>query len=356
MITIVLTYRNRDLRIVKNCLDSLANQSEKDFKAILVDYGSNLDFAKEIRTVASNYNFIEFISCPTSGQLWSKCRAINIALKQTTTPYFMVGDIDLIFHPNFIKIANSKASNNVLYFKYGFLSEEESLLNKEFEDFEVDFFGGKEVTGTTLFPTEKLKEVNGYDEFYHGWGAEDTDIHIRFENLGLKIEFYEKEALVKHQWHPKAYRSKDSTSPYHSTLERVNHNYMYMTQSNNRTKVNLTNEWGKTPIESDYLKLTESPDFKFNITNVEFDFVAILGQFKNFKNEVVEIEINDVDLKSKLKQTLKKRLKKKYFNYVNMETANNLLLEEIIKNYRNQPYIYKFNRVIGKINLTILFS
>ena len=356
MITIVLTYRNRELRIAKNCLDSLANQSEKAFEVILVDYGSNPDFAKEIKSVVSNYSFIKFISCPTSGQLWSKCRSINMALKQTTTPYFMVGDIDLIFHPDFIKIANSKASNNVLYFKYGFLSKEESLLEKEFEDYQVDFFGGKEVTGTTLFPTEELKSVNGYDEFYHGWGAEDTDIHIRLENLGLNIEFYDEQALVKHQWHPKAYRSKDSTSPYHSTLERVNHNYMYMTQANSRTIVNLTNEWGKIPVESDYLKLTKSPDFTFNITNNELDFVALLGQFKNFKNEVVEIEINDVDLKSKLKQQLKKRLKKKYFNHVNMETANNLLLEEIIKNYRNQPYIYKFNRVKGCINLTIFFS
>lgn len=356
MITIVLTYRNRELRIVKNCLDSLKNQSDKDFKVILVDYGSDSEFANKIESIAKNYSFITFISCPVSGQLWSKCRSINIALKETTTPYFMVGDIDLIFHPDFINIAKSKTSQNVLYFKYGFLSKEESLLEKNFEDFEIDFYGGEEVTGTTLFPTETLKSVNGYDEFYHGWGAEDTDIHIRMKNLGLQVEFYHQQTLVKHQWHPKAYRSKDSTSPFHSTLERVNHNYMYMTQSNNRTKVNLTNEWGKIPVKSDYQKLKETPSHTIKISPIEYDVAALYAQLKNYKDELVKIEIDDVDFIPKLKQKLKKGLKKKYFNYLNMETVNNLLLEEIIKNYRNQPYIYKFNRVKGKINLTILFN
>lgn len=355
MITIVLTYRNRDLKIAENCFDSLNQQSSKDFKVILVDYGSSSEFSEKIEKIAKKYDYLKFISCPVSGQLWSKCRAINMALKQTTTSYFMVGDIDLIFHPDFIKIISDKASQDVLYFKYGFLSKEESLLKKDFEDYAVDFYGGKEVTGTTLFPTNKLKEVNGYDEFYHGWGAEDTDIHIRLKNIGLQIEFFDEQALVKHQWHPKAYRSKDSTSPFHSTLERVNHSYMNMTQSKNRTKVNLTNEWGKIPIELDYLKLKETPDFTFKINNVELDFAALLGQMKNFKNEVVKIEIDDADYKFKLKQKLKKKLKKKYFNYINMETVNNLLLEEIIKNYRNQPYIYKFDRLKGSINLTIMF-
>ena len=39
MITIVLTNRNREIRIVKNCLDSLQLQSDVDFELFLVDYG-----------------------------------------------------------------------------------------------------------------------------------------------------------------------------------------------------------------------------------------------------------------------------------------------------------------------------
>lgn len=355
MITIVLTYRNRELRIVKNCLDSLKAQTNKDFKVVLVDYGSNAELVEGIKEVAGNYDFITLISCPVSGQLWSKCRAINIALKQTETPYFMVGDIDLIFHPNFITIASDLASENVVYFQYGFLSEQESLLKQEFEAFDIDFLGGLEVTGTTLFPTETLKSVNGYDEFYHGWGAEDTDIHIRMQNLGLNLTFYDKAVLVKHQWHAKAYRSKDSTAPFHSTLERANSNYMTVTEKTKRTKVNLNTDWGKLPVKEDYAKLDLEPSLTLKIKPVDFYITALISQFKNYKDETVRIEITDVDKKQKIIQKVKQKLNKKHFNYLNMEIVNNLLLETIINAYRNIPYNYKFNRQKGKIVLTLVF-
>jgi glycosyltransferase involved in cell wall biosynthesis len=336
-------------------LNSLKQQSIQSFNVILVDYGSDKKYAEALETLVSGFDFLELITCPVSGQLWNKCRAINMALKQATTPYFLVGDIDLIFHPDFIKIALSIASSKVLYFKYGFLSEKESLLEKNFEDYQVYIQGNEEITGTTLFPTDKLLEVNGYDEFYHGWGAEDTDIHIRLKGLGLAIEFYNKDILIKHQWHPKAYRSKQSTSPYHSNLERINHCYMNMTQSCKRVKANLAQDWGMIPLKNEYDKLLETLDHTINIKPIDFEFSSLLAQFKNFKNELVKIEIQDVTNREKQKQVLKRFFNKKYLKYLDMETVNNLLLEEIIKNYRNQPYIYNFDRNKGYINILILF-
>jgi glycosyltransferase involved in cell wall biosynthesis len=95
MITLVVTNRNRDLRIVKNCLDSLKYQSKQDFNCVLVDYGSDKDYSIALQEVLVKYPNITFISCPVSGQLWNKSRAINMALKHCETPYFLVGDIDL---------------------------------------------------------------------------------------------------------------------------------------------------------------------------------------------------------------------------------------------------------------------
>jgi glycosyltransferase involved in cell wall biosynthesis len=356
MLTIVLTYRNRALNIVKKCLDSLANQSDKSFNLILVDYGSDLNYAEEIKSITANYNFIKLISCPVSGQLWNKSRAINIALNVTNTPYFMVGDIDLIFHPNFIQLVKSKASNNIIYFKYGFLSREESIRDKKFEDYEVRFSGGEEVTGTTLFPTDKLKEVNGYDEFYHGWGAEDTDIHIRLRNLGLKVVFYSEQTLVKHQWHPKSYRSKFSSSPFHSSLERVNHKYINFTNDNKIIYSNTNIDWGLLPDTKDYYKLSDKPDLEINIVNDELAFNALLAHFKNIRNQVVKIEIINVSFSEKIIQQLKRILNKKYIKFKSMESINNILLETIIKEFRNLPYNYNFNRTKDVINLTIFFK
>jgi GT2 family glycosyltransferase len=353
MITIALTNRNRDLRIVKNCLDSLNSQTSQGFQSIVVDYGSEEEYILELQKRLSQYPKIKFISCPVSGQLWSKCRAINIALKQCETPYFMVGDIDLIFDPNFIETAKSLAKpNEVHYFQYGFLSQDESLKTKQFEDYIVDFNGNDEVTGTTLFPTALLQKLNGYDEFYHGWGAEDTDIHIRIKNEGKTLLFYDKAILIKHQWHPKTYRSKDSSGPFHSHLERINHAYMMQGQLTKRTKANVTIEWGEMPERASYAKL-EQPQHHMQIDASLFQVQAFLAQLANFENETVQLTVKDLDGTAKIKSKMKRLLGKKYIPILDMETINNMLLEEIIKSYRNCPYNYVFDRKKNTISLTI---
>lgn len=356
MITLVLTNRNRDLRIVKNCLQSLQQQTSSDFKCFLVDYGSDAAYKIQLEQLLNQYAHISYMDCPVQGQLWHKCRAINMALQQATTPYFIVGDIDLIFAPNFIQKAMELAKpNEVHYFQYGFLSESESLLRKDFKEYEVAFKGNDEVTGTTLFPTAILKNLNGYDEFYHGWGAEDTDIHIRMKNAGLKVCFYDKEILLKHQWHPKVYRSKDSTHPFHLHLERINHAYMVQTQATQRTVVNQNLEWGKVPLLKDYEKLAQT-DNKIQLKATIQEVHAVLAQMANFKNEVIAIEITAVSGFDKIKNQLKKIAGKKYIPLYDMETVNNLLLETIIKQYRNNAYSYIFNRQNNIIQLKMYFQ
>lgn len=224
MITIVLTNRNRDIQIVKNCLESLQSQTDIDFEWFLVDYGSDKDYLKDLELVIQDFSRIKFISCPTQGQLWNKSRAINIVLNQCKSPFFFVGDIDMIFHSEFIQKLKKIASlDRATYFQVGFLSQKESQKNNSFEDFEIAFKSNDDATGMTLYPTEILKSINGYDEFYHGWGAEDTDVHVRLKNKGFEVVFFNEEILMKHQWHPKKYRSKESLEPYHSHLEKINH-------------------------------------------------------------------------------------------------------------------------------------
>ncbi|WP_343707594.1 galactosyltransferase-related protein [Flavobacterium sp.] len=354
MLTLVLTNRNRDLRIVKNCLKSLMQQSNGNFCCFLVDYGSELNYLNELEELLLQFPKIRFTSCPVSGQLWNKSRAINLALQQTTTPYFLVGDIDLIFSPQFIqKCSGLMKANEVHYFQYGFLSKQESLLNKEFNDYQVDFVGNYEVTGTTAFPTEILKKLNGYDEFYHGWGAEDTDIHIRMRNAGLSVLFYDQEILVKHQWHPKAYRSKESKHPFHSQLERINHNYMYQTQKGKRTIANNKLGFGKAPIDQEYEKLNQKTEFNFYINNSQIAFEGLLAQMANFSGETIQIQITNAPFVVLLKNRIKHFFNKKYLSFLSMEDINNSILLEIIKGYRNNPYRYTFDRQKNIITLTI---
>mgnify|MGYP003584675920 CR=1 FL=1 len=357
MITLVLTNRDRDLRIVQKCLNSLSLQSSKEFKVFVIDYGSEEHYLEKLKELIKGFTFVELIICPVQGQLWNKSRAINITLRKTISPYFLVGDIDLMFHPDFIQIAKGLANpNEVHYFQYGFLSLKESLTEKEFETYEVDFKGNNEVTGTTLFPTETLMGVHGYDEFYHGWGAEDTDIHLRMKNLGMKVKFYDSEILLKHQWHPKAYRSKLRENPFHSLLERINHSYMTLTDVTKRTIVNKDFDWGKEPLKQDHDKLTNPDVREIFIKNSKIEIASVLSQFRNFKDEVIFFRIQEVQKSLEFKNQIKRVLKKKHISFIEMEEVNNLLLEEIIKNYRNLPYQFSFDRNKKNIELKIYFN
>ncbi len=356
MITIVLTNRNRDLNIVKKCLTSLNNQSDQEFEWFLVDYGSDFSYLKKLEQLVKTYSKINYIQCPTSGQLWSKCRAINIAIKKATQPYFVVGDIDLIFHPDYIYTLKQLADpTKVHYFQYGFLDALETNQDKPFKDYSIDFIGSKDVTGNTMFPISSLKDVNGFDEFYQGWGAEDTDAQIRMKHKGLEICFYDKDILVKHQWHQKVYRSKTSIHPFHSGLERINHRYLEQTILLKRTAVNTTMDWGKTTNTTDYIAL-QNPNKVIEIQNSAIDLSALLGQLQQDDSCILTIKVSQFSMKEHYKNIIKKVLGKKHTEIIPMEHINNRLLEEIIKSHRNQPYHYTFNRQKNKIELVINFS
>ena len=353
MITICFTTRNRDLQIVSNCLRSLAKQSDQDFECFLVDYGSEDSYLQELKRLVEQFSFIQFISCPTKGQLWSKCRALNIALKRATQPFFVVGDIDLIFHPQYIqKIKTFAKPHEVAYFQYGYLNQKNTKPDLDFETAEVSFKGNEEATGNAMFPKDKLLAINGFDEYYHGWGAEDTDVQMRMQHTGLTLNFVTQELLVKHQWHPKAYRSKESTQPFHSLLERINQAYLMQTMHTKRTQVNQGKEWGVMTNNEAYQQL-QTPSIQLKSTNSQLQFHALLCQMKNLKNEVVQLNIEEISTKEVIKNQLKKIMGKKYLPVHHMEMLNNLLLEEIIKNYSNCPYEYQFNRATKKIQLRI---
>ena len=357
MLTLVLTNRNRDLRIVKNCLESLSAQTNNEFELFFVDYGSDSKYLIQLAELIVKFPKVQFISCPVYGQLWNKSRAINIALKKATTAYFLVGDVDLIFDPKFICITYQLMNKNEIhYFQYGFLSQQESIENKKYEEYQIDFKGSKEVTGTTLFPTEVLKKVNGYDEFYHGWGAEDTDIHFRLENFGCEIKFYNAAILVKHQWHPKQYRTTISKYPFHTSLEAVNHAYMYLGKETKRIVVNENQLWGEIPDSVKYKLLeSNSQELQLILTNSLHNITAILAQFSNFKQETLNVCINEVNFTSRIKNSVKKFFRNKTVTYISLEQINSMILEEIIKNYRNNPYKYKYDRDLKRIQFRMVF-
>lgn len=353
MLTIVLTYRNRDLTIVKRCLDSLSRQCDIDFEVFLVDYGSDNDYKIQFQILSEKYSFVNHQYVDTCGQLWNKSRAINIALKQCTSQLFCVADIDLLFHPEFVKKSIELYNQfGILYFQTGFLDQLTTQKWDKFMEAEVAFVSESEVTGITVYETEVLKSINGYDEFYHGWGAEDTDVHLRLKNGGYNVYFYQEEILVKHQWHPKAYRSKNSSAPFHTTLEKINHAYMLMQNSNKVTVANSGCEWGILPLETQVNALNY-PEYSFHLTTVKDKFDAFLMGIFPSLNQSTKVIIKEDIMVSEFKNKIKKILKKKYIAIYTIEEANNLLLGRLISDYRLSSYNYHIDWSKKEITLTI---
>ena len=353
MLTIILTYRNRNLKSVKNCLESLLNQSSKNFNVVLVDYGSIDSYKKDLKQLIVNYNFISLIQCDTRQQLWCKSRAINIALKTISTTSCFVGDIDMLYHPQFISILEKESEiTETTYFQVGFLSEEESKIEKQYKDYKVDFKSKKEATGMTLYNTELLKSINGYNEFYNGWGSEDTDVHIRLRNAGHRVHFYTQQLLILHQWHPKNYRTKNDSAPFHSTLELVNAAYLDLVTISKIIRANTENNWGVYS-QANYNALN-TVNRNYKLTNKTGELSAFInGVLLVEKNSVVALTITLHNEYKSIKQKTKALLGKKTLVFDSMQSINDCLLEAIVRNHRNQAYQYQFNRSTNSITLTI---
>nr|WP_303317379.1 glycosyltransferase [Flavivirga sp. MEBiC07777] len=348
-----MTYRNRDLNILKKCLNSLLSQKNKNFEVILVDYGSIEVYKEKLNQIIKEYDIVTVIRCNTQEQLWCKSRAINIALKQCKTPYIFIGDVDMIYHPGFIdKLNDLKSDTQISYFQVGFLNESESKSDKAFNDYIINFKSSEEATGMTLFNTKALNSVNGYDEFYHGWGAEDTDVHERLKNIGYKVDFYSDTVLMLHQWHPKYYRNKNDIAPFHNSLEQINYEYLQFSKKYNKTKANNKFSWG-TYNKSDYSALKKI-NTTYNLTNKKAELKAFINNvLLSEEGKVIEIIIKKHKAFKSLKETTKKLLRKKTISFIEMEDVNNLLLENIIMNLRNKAYQFQYNTIHQRIHLII---
>ncbi|MBF4985405.1 glycosyltransferase [Nonlabens mediterrranea] len=354
-LTIVIPNRNRDLKIVKQSLKSIHPQLIDHVTITLVDYGSALSYQRQLKEVIDGFKGIELIICPVQGQLWNKSRCINLILKNTTAKHLMVSDMDLIWHPDFLETMLPQLDNkSTSYFPVGFMSQEESVKDVSFHQRTIKFMSNEEATGISIFPVHQLLEINGFDEFYHGWGSEDTDVHVRLKKAGFEVRFRESEVLFKHQWHAKFYRNKSSTEPFHGALEKINQQYLLLTRKIEFPTYNQINDkkWGVLPVPETYDKL-EHPDLFLNVYHVHADLMAMLFKLRSIQRICVSVTVKHHSKKGSLKTKLKKILGKKIINFISASISNELILELLIDRFRNCPYKYQFNRETGEIKLVI---
>ncbi len=62
-------------------------------------------------------------------------------------------------------------------------------------------------------------KINGYDEFYEGWGGEDIDLGERLQNSGLSKRYLKFAGIVYHLWHEDKFMYNKDKNMQHMRMQ-----------------------------------------------------------------------------------------------------------------------------------------
>lgn len=338
----LIPFRNRDTQRLAFGLQSLTKQTDTRFSVKVIDYGSDNQTALALKKIISAYDFCEYLPIEVQGQLWNKSKALNIAIKSIDEGYVFIADADLLYAPDFVeKSVGLAQQDRAVYFKVGFLSEDESKSEKTFAEYKVKFNSEKGATGLTLFPVKALHEVGGFDEFFHFWGAEDTDIHNRLTLAGYTVDFYDKEVLLLHQWHPIYRAGREgvlTAEPRLTNVVRLNHQHL---QHNLQHQIINPNgaQWGQMPDREKAIALQQASISQTLTNSKEMIDHFLYCEWPNHKG-LLAVRFTEDHLPKTPKYRIKKALGKSVPQYYTLKEINDLILMQLISAFRNCPYTY----------------
>ncbi len=254
----VSTYESpRALELV---CENLLRQSFRDVEVFMCDDGSGIETKSIVENFIKRADFTAF-HIWQENQGFRKCKILNSALRKSKGDVFIFLDGDCIPHKDYIK-------DHVEFQEEGFylagrrvelgprltmwLTPEK--IKKGFLDRpRLKFFLSQlkgdcgfahrtirvkspwvrnklrmnriiDMKGCNYSVSRKVMEtINGFDEEYEGYGREDTDAEIRFQNLGLKIKSIKGLAVQFHLWHDR----RDFTPKNDSRLNELKSNKTY---------------------------------------------------------------------------------------------------------------------------------
>lgn len=357
-LSILFAYRNRDLQRVKFGMESLASQENKRFEVIFVDYGSEEKYSLALQELLKEYSFVRYYYVAHPGLLWNKSKALNFAIRKSSTPFIFIADVDLVFPNGTIEsLAGLANEENFHLFKLGYLNktESENVLNqnRQLSPSIVERFGS--VNGTVLVSTNAIEKIHGLDEFFHFYGAEDVDLFSRLEKSGRKRVFSE-DVYFYHLWH-RSFISSESNQlglqPRLGNIMRLNE-YHYFRNREKKLTIPVNQErWGGIKDGTDAEVLIE-PDYTYSIK-------SILAEVEHFLNEelrtarkgVHRVEFTQHEYFGTLKYKLKKILKMDTQVYCSLKEVNDMILKKVVFDYRNYNYSYLISKDLKRLTFTI---
>ncbi len=205
-ITVYITNYNYG-RFIEQAIDSVLNQTEKDFEIIIIDDGS-IDNSRAIIDSYRNNPKIKIVLQQNKGLTTSN----NVALKLSQGKYIMRLDADDYLVQNALSKLSSildKKPNLGMVFGDYYLVDEKNHILEHFQrhDFnnDVELYDQPAHGACTMFRTECLKQLGGYDESISR--QDGYELWLRF------IEKYEisniSEPMFYYRQHGKNLTSKE---------------------------------------------------------------------------------------------------------------------------------------------------
>lgn len=216
LLSVIIGIKDKDGGRVFRCLSSLNEQLDKEFIVYLIDYGSKRELSLEIKNLSSQFSFCRYYYVESSGLFWNRSHALNVGIRLSDSEYTVTSDIDLIYPPDFIQtLKNHLNPLKEIHFSANDLSRKFSKWDSLFKSSKV-FGKVREKTALGLVQcgkTSVLKEIQGFDEFYCIWGAEDEDLNERLQGKGIETKWVKANWPIYHQWHESSGKRSNNIPP-----------------------------------------------------------------------------------------------------------------------------------------------
>lgn len=176
MISVIITTKNES-RHLPILLESLKQQTYRDFEVIVVDNASTDDTKK----LAGKFGVRVFDKGP------ERSAQRNFGVQEAKGEYVLILDADMTLAPDVLTDCSHALVKDP---NIGAIIIPEKSFGTgfwiKFKTFEREFYVGDEmIEAPRLFKTSIFKKFNGYDE--HITGPEDFDLPLRMRKAGIKI-------------------------------------------------------------------------------------------------------------------------------------------------------------------------